>query len=325
MLAAGCQSQVSSDLGEGMGDATAVPSPPGIRPAGEVIALPEPVARVQAMENIGEVVALRSPEALTVGTLEDLRADSATTVALSPECGELTATDSAFVVACGREVRFYPARDPRHEQVRQVERPATAATVLSGGELVTANDAEGEVAIYPEAGDPTVIEVAAPTTQLLSTPLDGAPDAIVRTWAKDTTIQNIDRSHERQGGRLRVGLGVGRIAVGPRGLVLASDTTGNQLAVYTSDEVIRLHQTVPVPESPWAVAWDERHRLAWVASTAGNVLTGWDISKGVPQRRYELPTVARATSLVALDSGSLVLASAEGEGLQVINDPTSST
>ncbi|WP_245622086.1 hypothetical protein [Corynebacterium oculi] len=325
LLAAGCQSQVPSDLGDEMGNATAAPSAPSVRPAGEVIALPEQVAQVQAMESVGEVLALRSAGALSVGTVADFRDNSATTVKLSPECGELTAAGSTFVVACGSEVRLYPADNPRDEQVREVEHPATAATVLSSGELVTANDADNEVVIYPQGEEPTTIGVAAPTTQLVSLPIEGAPDAIVRTWAEDTTIQDVDWTHDREGGRLRVGLGVGRISAGSEGLLLASDTTGNQLAVCTADDVIRLHQTVPVPPSPWGVAWDDHHRMAWVASTADNLLTGWDISQGVPQQRHDLPTVAQATSLVALDSGTLVLASASGEGLQVISNPTSST
>lgn len=325
LCAAGCQSQIPSDLGEGMGNATAVASPPSRGPAGETIALPERVAQVQAMANVGETLAVRSPDALSVGTVADFRENRATTVDLPAECGEVTAANSAFAVACGREVRLYPAANPNGVQVREVEHPATVATLLSGGELVTANGEDNQVVIYPEEGNPTTIEVAAPTTQLLSLPLADAPDAIVRTWAQDTTIQDVDWTNEREGGRLRVGLGVGRISAGTDGLLLASDTTGNQLAVYTADEVIRLHQTVPVPESPWAVAWDQHHRIAWVASTAGNLLTGWDISQGVPQRRYDLPTVAQATSLAALDSGTLVLASASGEGLQVIPHPTSST
>ncbi|WPF67204.1 MULTISPECIES: hypothetical protein [unclassified Corynebacterium] len=325
LLAAGCQSQIPSDLGDDMGNATAVASPPSDNPAGEIISLPGQAAQVQALESVGEVLAVRSADSLSVGTVADFRDNSATTINLAPECGELTATDSAFVVACGQEVRLYPADNPDNEQVRAVEHPATAATVLSSGELVTANDVDSEVVIYPEEGDPTTIGVAAPTTQLLSLPIEGAPDAIVRTWAQDTTIQDVDWANDREGGRLRVGLGVGRISAGSGGLLLASDTTGNQLAVYTTDEVIRLHQTAPVPESPWAVAWDDQHKVAWVASTAGNLLTGWDISQGVPQQRYDLPTIAQATSLVALDSGTLVLASASGEGLQVIPNPTSST
>ncbi|KQB85763.1 hypothetical protein Clow_01896 [Corynebacterium lowii] len=324
-LAAGCQSQIPSDLGDEMGNAQPVASPPSSDPAGEVIALPVSVAKVQAVERVGNTLAVRSAETIALGTVEDFRSGDAVEVSIPAECGELSAASDSFVLACGQEVRLYPADHPREEQVRSVEHRATAATLLSSGELATANDSEDEVVIYPPQGDPVVIGVEAPTTQLLSQPISGAPDALVRTWAEDTTIQDIDWTNEREGGRLRVGLGVGRISTGTEELLLASDTTGDQLAVYTTDDVVRLHQTAPVPDSPWAVAWDESHRLAWVASTAGNILTGWDISQGVPEQRHSLSTVANATSLLALDNGTLVLASASGEGLQVINNPTSST
>lgn len=322
---AGCQSQGPSDLSEEMGDATAAASAPSVDPAGEVVPLPPELAEVTALERVGDVLAVRSGGTLAFGTVEDFRRGSIATAEASPECGELTAAGSSFLLACDREVRVYPAGSPREAQTRPVDGRATAATLLSGGELVTVNDEDAEVVLHPAEGDPVRIGVASPSTQVLSLPLEGRPDAVVRTWAQDTTIQDVDWTNEREGGRLRVGLGVGRVAAGPDGLVLASDTTGDQLAVYTADEVVRLHQTAPVPDSPWAVAWDEDHRLAWVASTARNALTGWDISQGVPQRRHELATVANATSMVALDDGTLVLASASGEGLQVIPDPTSST
>ena len=162
---------------------------------------------------------------------------------------------------------------------------------------------------------------AAPTDELVHVESESHGEQLVRTWREDTTIQNLDWRNERGGGTLRVGLGVGAISAGDEGLVLAADTRGNQLAVYTALDVIRLHQTTPVPAGPWAVGWDSDRELAWVASTEGNRLTGFKLSSGVPQQASQLHTIADAQSMVINDEGTIVLGSASGAGIQVIADP----
>ena len=116
-------------------------------------------------------------------------------------------------------------------------------------------------------------------------------------------------------------IGVGQIAAGEDGLVIASDTLGDQVAVYTATDVIRLHQTAPVAASPWGVAWDAGRDLAWVASTTGNVLASYDISSGVPEQVHTLTSVADAHHIAVLPDGTLIAVSATGDGLQVIDDP----
>ena len=65
-------------------------------------------------------------------------------------------------------------------------------------------------------------------------------------------------------------------------------------------------------------AWDPAQRLAWVSSLAVNTATGYDISQGVPLKRAEFPTVADAQSIIALDDGTVVAASATGGGIQIV-------
>ena len=134
----------------------------------------------------------------------------------------------------------------------------------------------------------------------------------------DTTIQDIQLAKSRQGGTLRVGLGVGQAAFGEDGLVLASDATGDQLLVYTTGEVVRLHQTVPTDATPWAVAWDPAHKFAWITSTEANTATAYDISKGVPREQRKVSTVADAQNMVSLDDGTLLIGSASGAGLHIV-------
>jgi len=74
-----------------------------------------------------------------------------------------------------------------------------------------------------------------------------------------------------------------------------------------------------VPEGPWDAAWDPAQRLAWVSSLASNTATGYDISQGIPVKRKHFATVADAQSIITLDDGTVVAASASGDGIQIVS------
>src|SRR5699024_12110362 len=94
--------------------------------------------------------------------------------------------------------------------------------------------------------------------------------------------------------------------------------TGYYDMLYSSEDVVRHVQYVHDDCSPWVVAWDEKHQIAWVTTTDNNLVHGFNISTGVPELVTTLGTVADAQSIQALDNGDLVLGSATGAGLQVI-------
>ena len=193
------------------------------------------------------------------------------------------------------------------------------ATVASTGEVLAGSDTERKVWVFDGGELKDTIDVARETDQLQAVQVDGQRDSVVRTNRFDTTIQDIDWNGSRQGGTLRVGLGVGKVRGGEHGLVLAADSTGSQLHVYTTDDIIRLQQSAPVPEGPWDAAWDPAQRLAWVSSLASNTATGYDISQGIPVKRKHFATVADAQSIITLDDGTVVAASASGDGIQIVS------
>ena len=94
------------------------------------------------------------------------------------------------------------------------------------------------------------------------------------------------------------------------------DVKGGQLLIYTAGDVVRLHNSTPVPEGPWAVAVDSARNLVWVTSTVDGVLTAYDISTGTALKAAQLPTVADAQALVVTADGDLVAYSASGAGAQ---------
>lgn len=324
-----CQQGSAPEAGPEMGNAVAQVSPAATDSDGRVIELPAEDSEVTDLEVAGDVLGLRTETTLTIGTVEEIEAGDAAVLGTDAICGDLTVTGNTFVLPCDDRVRLIDADDPAREDVRDVTdaAPVTVAALLSTGELIVGSDREAEVTVYRDGEDgPDIdtIRVAAPTTQLLAVQVPGEPDAVVRTYNPDTTIQDIDWTNGREGARLRVGVGLGQMTSGPHGLVLVSDNLGPQLAVYTADDVIRLHQTAPVDESPWGVAWDDVHDLAWISSTAENSLVAYDISTGVPVEEHRLDTVADVHNVVVLSDGTLVAASATGDGLQVIDNPADS-
>lgn len=304
--------EVADDLAQNMGSASPVASPPATDPDGEVIAF----APVRDLDTTGDLVAVRTDDAVHVGTVEQLRNNTAVTYPTDASCGEVSANAGTFALACGSQVRLF---DASGETTLEVEEPATAAVVTSSGEVVTASDAQRKVWVYRDGKKVDTISVARETDQLIAMQLPDQDDAVVRINRFDTTIQDVDWSGGRQGGTLRVGLGVGKID-GTDGVVLAADATGSQLFVYNTMDIIRLHQTAPVAQGPWDVTWDAANKLAWTTSTADNTATGYDLSGGVPVQKAQVATVADPQSIISLDDATLIIASATGDGIQIVKE-----
>lgn len=312
-----------------MGNATAAASPLADNPAGLVSSVPALTGATE-MQQAGDVLAIRSDAGLVVGSAEELRQGTGTTIKLADSCRAVTATSNAtaFVVACGNRVLVIdpqnPSAEPEERDVSAAAYPATTAVLTSAGQLVVGNDSHEELTVFPSAGgDPSTITMAAPATQLITVSNGDGTDAVVRSGKEDTTVQDVDIDGNRQGGTLRVGVGVGRLSAGVEGLLLVSDTKGDQLAVYTTNDIIRLHQTAPVDSSPWALSWDDTRRLAWISSTAVNTLSGYQLTSGQPEIEYRLPTIANVRGVASLSDGSIALVSEDGS-FQVVEDPTAS-
>lgn len=302
--------EAGGEAAANMGSAEPAQSPQSSDPAGVVVDFES----VHDLDETNGRIGVRSGDALTIGTLDEIQQDKAARHELDSSCGEASANAGTFAVACAGEIKLFGDR----EETISTDKPVTVATVASTGEVLAGSDTEREIWVFEDGELKDTIDVARETDQLQAVQVDGQRDSVVRTNRFDTTIQDIDWQGSRQGGTLRVGLGVGKVAAGEHGLVLAADSTGNQIHVYTTDDIIRLQQSAPVPEGPWDVAWDSSQRLAWVSSLAENTATGYDISQGVPIEKKSFATVANAQSIISLDDGTVVLASATGDGIQIV-------
>lgn len=310
--------RVSDEVGI-MGNAEPTESPKSTDPDGEVLDF-DPIEDIDYTDG---VVGIRAADTFMHGEIDAFRTGGAQETQVDPDAADITAAEGVFAIPHPNQNHVELLDTTSSEKpstIVPVDDQVTVAAPLTPDGIIAGSDELERVWVY--AGDGTEVDtfkVARPSDYLLAhSPKDG-PERVVRVNRFDTTIQDLQLDKARQGGTLRVGLGVGKVAFGEDGIVLAADTTGDSLLVYTTDEVIRLHQMAPTAPSPWAVAWDAKRKLAWVTSTATNTVTGYDISQGVPLERRSFDTVADARSLVALDDGTLILGSATGGGLQIID------
>ena len=266
---------------------------------------------------------MRTEDSLAVGLAADFEEEKATEISVDQKCGDLTASDKHFLLACGDKVLLINPSQPDSPQELAVdeEQPVTVAAEASSGEVFVGSKDSTTIGVYRDGDRSTGITVEAGSDQLISVPVSDGADGIVRVLREDSTIQSLDWEKDRAGGRLRVGQGVGQIAGGEGAVVVASDTVGKRVAIYTASDVIRLHQYGNTDGTPWGVAWDAGRKLAWVTTTDNNLLEAYTVSAGVPENVGTMDTVADARTLAVLGDGTLVTASASGEGLQFISDP----
>jgi hypothetical protein len=133
-----------------------------------------------------------------------------------------------------------------------------------------------------------------------------------------TSVTQLDQHTAAAGDALRAGDGATNGVTDRYGRALVVDTRGSALLAFSTGPLM-LKQLYPVPGAPYAIAYDPTRDLAWVSLTATNEVVGYDVAGGEPVERYRLPTVRQPDAL-AVDpvSGQVFIASAAGEGLQVV-------
>ena len=336
---------VQEKLPAAMGNATPVSSPAVVdEPAGEVISLPEQLAKVTELDHIGEIVAVRAGAVVGVGTVDQLRAGRLVTVPVDAACGGISAAPASneFVLGCpdgvygistsiadaaggagdaageegdGGETAELPTANP--VLLQATDQPVTAAVKTTSGMIFAGSSDREDVDVY-QAGEKTTIRVEDPTDAMIAVPVSGGEDSVYRINRRTTIIQNINVADKSAGAVLRVGLGVGTITPGAEGMALATDTIGKQFGVYLTHDVIRLHQTAPTTGAPWAISWDDKRQQVWVATTDDNKIRRYQLSSGQGEELEAYNSIENTQSLVALPNGMILAASATGTDVQAI-------
>ncbi|MGH9206756.1 MAG: YncE family protein, partial [Acidimicrobiales bacterium] len=134
-----------------------------------------------------------------------------------------------------------------------------------------------------------------------------------------SAVSVVDLSSGQISPALRAGNGAAGAVADRFARLLVTDTRDGELLAFAGDPPV-LRQRFPLPGAPWALAYDGRRDLAWVTLTARDEVVGLGVAGGEPVIVHRFPTVHEPHA-VAVDpvSGRVLVASASGAGLQVIN------
>lgn len=144
------------------------------------------------------------------------------------------------------------------------------------------------------------------------------PEAVSVIDRVQSSVRSVDLDDNRAGPALRAGEGVGTAVGSADGTIVSTDVRDGELLVFTDDPLV-LRQRFPIPDGPFAVAYDSGTGLVWVTVTGLNEVVEWDISEGIPVESRRFRTVQQPNSLVFdRQSGDLFVGSAVGGGLQRI-------
>jgi DNA-binding beta-propeller fold protein YncE len=122
-------------------------------------------------------------------------------------------------------------------------------------------------------------------------------------------------------------VGTGPAGVGPTHLVgdrhgrmIATDTRGDTIRVFTPQPTPQEIATVAQTGGPYGIAYDATRDRLWVTSTGTNEVVGYDMTNATPREVRRLPTV-RNPNTVGVDpaTGRLFIAGVSGGVVQIVD------
>lgn len=290
---------------------------PDTEPAGEVLEVDGAVTSLRADAASNTLAVARADSnAVLLYALDDLAAGPRSETEVPGEVTDFSFTDSAVlasVPSAGTVVRI-PLRQPGAAQQLDV-RGKPSSTARQGSHTLIALRDRNAVLVH-DGGK---------ITRSMTGNLYSINDVVVASNGKAfvldrvrTALFRVDVPAGEVAQGLRAGVGATNAAVDSHGRVLVTDTRDGALLAFGTDPFL-LRQRYPVPGGIYGIAYDAERDLAWVTLTKRNQVVAFDMTGGQPVEEYRFPTVRQPNS-VAVDerTGRVIVASAVGEGLQVI-------
>ncbi|MBF6447739.1 MULTISPECIES: hypothetical protein [Nocardia] len=313
VLVAGCSSHsddTTAPAAGAPGRAAAAPAATAT-PAGAVTAF-GPVGTLLAEPATGRVVTL-DPNGLGLRLVDPANPAAARAITLPAQAtGLALGAPGEVLVAGGREVLRVDIATAAIRPV-PVDGDVRAIARRGDGSLVAGLDG-GRVQILDADGHPNKTVSGLSAVDAVA----ATANAVATLDLDQTTLTELDLDHDRPGLALRAGLGATHVISDHYGRLLATDTSGGALLVYTTDPLL-LRQRFPVGPAPYALAYDERSDTVWLTLSGSNEVVGFDLSTGIPEEVGRFATVRQPNSLT-IDSrtGDMFVGSATGDGLQRI-------
>lgn len=296
--------------------ATAAASPPaGTAVAGTVLAVAGlPTAMVVDARTRLLAVAVAEPPAVLLYRLDELAA-APMSVSLpgAAEDLRLAGEGGPLLTAAGDQLVRIALPDGTARSTPVEGSPANAAQ-FEDRTLVAVRDRRQVAVLDGNGGQRTISGEMFSADRVLS----AGAGAVVLDRLRNAVFElDVAGGSIRQG--LRAGQGSTNAIADRFGRVLVADTRGGALLVFSLDPLL-MRQRYPVGGAPYGIAYDPTRDLAWVTLTDTNEVVGYHMVGEEPRERYRFPTVAQPNT-VAVDpvSGRVLVASATGEGMQVID------
>ncbi|MGH3916737.1 MAG: YncE family protein [Pseudonocardiaceae bacterium] len=186
-----------------------------------------------------------------------------------------------------------------------------SAVVLGGRIVVALGD---RLVVLDEDGARRVVAGFADASRLVPT---GSKVAVLDRGR--TAVSLVDPVSGEAGPALRAGNGAVEAVADRFGRMLVTDVHDGELLIFAGDPLL-MRQRWPVPGAPYGLAYDDQRDLAWLTLTARNEVVGFNVAGGEPVVMHRFPTVNQPDAVaVEPGSGRVVVASASGAGLQVID------
>jgi DNA-binding beta-propeller fold protein YncE len=138
--------------------------------------------------------------------------------------------------------------------------------------------------------------------------------------ARVNDLTTYDAANLRIVGSAPAGAGPTHLIADRHGRMIAADTRGNAVRVFTLDPTPRQVGSVAQPGGPYGIAYDPVRDRLWVASSGTNEIIGYDMATSNPVEVQRLSSVQDPYSLaVDSKSGRLYVAGVTGGVLQILD------
>ncbi len=189
------------------------------------------------------------------------------------------------------------------------------ATAASNAIVFVANEHGGTVAALREDA---VVKVFTGSVQPAGVAAVGTAVGVLDVRKNDLTVY--DAATLATVGSTPAGAGPTHLVADRHGRLIAADTRGDALRVFTALPTPRQIASVAQPGGPYGITYDPTRDRLWVASSGTNEVVGYDMIEATPREVRRFPTVQNPYTLgVDSTTGRLFVASVTGGVVQVID------
>jgi DNA-binding beta-propeller fold protein YncE len=188
------------------------------------------------------------------------------------------------------------------------------AAAAANGVVFVANERGGTVAVL--RGE-QVVKVFTDAVQPAGTAASGTTVGVIDVRKNDLTTYDADAL--TVSGSTPAGAGPTHVVADRHGRMIATDTRGDAIRVFSVLPTPRQVGSVAQPGAPYGIAYDAARDRAWVASSGTNEIVGYDVSGAAPREVRRFATVQNPYTVgVDTTTGKLFVAGVAGGVVHVI-------